>query len=370
MFSRSWAPLAATLVLSSAMAAPADAVPQPVFDLQSVLLKAMEGTQTPALAAAVLRDGAIAQQAVQGLRRNDGPAPVLNDDAWLIGSDAKPMTAALILTLVDRGLLSLDAPLVELLPALAAGMHPQYRQVTLRQLLSHRSGLPDNVHDESFIAAFHADKRSMTTQRLAYITQALTDEPVAPPGTKFSYSNTGFLVAAAVAERATNTPYEDLMRREVFGPLGMGSVGYGTTHEGQPIGHTRGRPVSKAEDSNPLMFAPAGNMHMSMGDWSRFCLDQLAGAQGKGRLFTASVYGQMQGAAGGDAGNIGWGVQSSIAGRKGPVLIHAGSDGNWYALVVLFPQTGLGILVAANAGPDMDGNKVAMAALLELLPSR
>ena len=52
------------------------------------------------------------------------------------------------------------------------------------------------------------------------------------------------------------------------------------------------------------------------------------------------------------------------------MLIHTGSDGNWYALVVLFPQTGLGILVAANAGPDMGGDKAAMAALLELLPSR
>lgn len=370
MLSRPWAALVATLVLSSVMAARTDAALQPVVALQSVLLQAMEGTQTPALAAVVLRAGAIAEQAVQGLRRNDGPAPVLIDDAWLIGSDAKPMTAALILRLVDRGLLSLDAPLAELLPALAAGMHPQYRQVTLRQLLSHRSGLPDNVHDEAFIAAFHADKRSMTTQRSAYISYALKDEPVAAPGSKFSYSNTGFLVAAVVAERATKTPYEDLMRREVFAPLGMESVGYGTTHEGQPLGHARGRPVGKAEDSNPLMFAPAGNMHMSMGDWSRFCLDQLAGAQGKGRLLTASVYGQMQGAAGADAGNIGWGVQTSIAGRRGPVLIHAGSDGNWYALVVLFPQTGHGILVAANAGPDMGGDKAAMAALLALLPSQ
>lgn len=370
MFSRSLAALATTLVLSSAMAAATDAVLQPVLDLQSVLLKAMERTQTPALAAALLREGAIAQQAVQGLRRNDGSAPALIDDEWLIGSDAKPMTAVLILRLVDRGLLSLEAPLADLLPALAEGMHPQYRQVTLRQLLSHRSGLPDNVHDESFIAAFHADQRSMTTQRLAYIAYALKDEPVATPGTKFSYSNTGFLVAAAVAERATSTPYELLMRREVFGPLGMGSVGYGTTHDGQPVGHTQGRPVSRAEDSNPLMFAPAGNMHMSLGDWSRFCLDQLAGARGKGGLLTASAYGQMQGATGGGAGNLGWGVQDSIAGRKGPVLIHAGSDGNWYALVVLFPQTGLGILVAANAGPDMGGDKAAMAALLELLPSR
>ena len=369
MLIRSWVVLAATSVLSCALAAPADAVPAPVLDLPSVLLKAMEGTQTPALVAAVLRDGGIAQQAVQGLRRNDGTARASIDDAWLIGSDAKPMTAALILRLVDRGVLSLETPLATLLPALAESMHPQYRQVTLRQLLSHRSGLPDDVVDESFIGAFHADTRSMPAQRLAYIGVALKDAPVAAPGTKFSYSNTGFLVAAAVAEHVTATPYELLVRREVFEPLHMVSVGYGPTPDGQPVGHTLGRPVGRPEQSIPLMFAPAGNMHMSVGDWSRFCLDQLAGARGSGRLLAAGSYGQMQSAAGGNVGNIGWGVQDSIAGHKGPVLIHAGSDGNWYAVVVLFPHTGQGVLVAANAGPDMGGDKAAMAALLELLPS-
>ena len=67
---------------------------------------------------------------------------------------------------------------------------------------------------------------------------------------------------------------------------------------------------------------------------------------------------------------MGWGVQGTIAGRKGPVLVHSGSDGNWYAAVVLFPETGQGVLVAANAGPDMGGDMAVMAALLALLPPR
>lgn len=370
MFSRLWAALAATFVLSAAFAAPDGEAPPPPLSLQSVLLKAMEGTQTPALAAAVLNDGAITQLAVLGLRRNDGSAPASIDDAWLIGSDAKPMTAALVMRLVDRGVLSLEAPLGELLPALAEDMLAGYRQLTLRQLLSHRSGLPENVSNEAFVAEFHTDQRSLPSQRLAYIATALKEAPIAAPDAKFSYSNTGFLIAAAIAERATGTPYEALMRREVFGPLGMSSVGYGPTHEGQPIGHSHGRPVSKAEESNPLMFAPAGNLHMSMRDWARFCLDQLAGAQGKGQLLTASAYAQMQAAVLGGASGLGWGVQTAIGGRKGPVLIHAGSDGNWYALVALFPATGQGVLVAANAGPDMGGDKAAAAALRSLLPPR
>jgi hypothetical protein len=65
---------------------------------------------------------------------------------------------------------------------------------------------------------------------------------------------------------------------------------------------------------------------------------------------------------------VGWGVQDSVGGRKGPVLLHAGSDGNWYAVVALFPQTGNGALVAANAADDMGGDKAVKAAFGALLP--
>ncbi len=370
MLFRSLLALALVGFVPVANAAQITEAPAQSADLSTVLMKAIEETRTPALAAVTLGDGKIVRAAVLGVRRNDSTEPALIDDVWLIGSDAKPMTAALLMKLVDRGLLSLDMPLAKMLPELASTMHPQYRRVTLRELLSHRSGLPDDVDDTQFISGFHADARPMPAQRLAYIARALADEPVAAPDTKFSYSNSGFLVAAAIAERATGTPYEELIRREVFEPLGMLSVGYGPTHEGQPIGHVGGQTVRKAEDSIPLMFAPAGNMHMSMRDWGRFCLDQLAGAGGAGRLLRPASYGQMQAAVSGGAGSLGWGVQETVAGRKGPVLVHSGSDGNWYATVVLFPKTGQGILVAANAGPDMGGDKAVMAALLALLPPR
>ena len=65
---------------------------------------------------------------------------------------------------------------------------------------------------------------------------------------------------------------------------------------------------------------------------------------------------------GGDAG-LDWGVQSSSGGRRGPWLVHVGSDGTWLTIVVLRPGNGSGVLVAANAGPDMGGETAAKAAL-------
>lgn len=335
-------------------------------DLDALLQQALDGSRTPAVGAVEIVQGQVARSAVRGLRRSDGAEPVTPGDLWLIGSDGKPMTAALLARLVDRGLLRWDQPLADLLPGLKAGMRPAYRSVTLVELLSHRAGLPENTSDMSFFNSFYKDRRDLPAQRLAYVTRALREAPVAPPRTKTSYSNTGFMLAAVIAERAAGRPYEQLMREEVFGPLGMTSVGYGPTPAGQPQGHSEGKPVQRAEQSNPLMFAPAGNLHLSLADWARFCVDQLAGARGEGKLLSASSYQRMHAQA--PAFAVGWGVQAKVAGRPGPVWVHAGSDGNWYALVALFPESGHGALVVANAGPDMDGDKVVQAVWLGLLP--
>jgi CubicO group peptidase (beta-lactamase class C family) len=240
--------------------------------------------------------------------------------------------------------------------------------VTLVQLLSHRSGLPHDISDLKFIGTFYTDARPLRRQRLAYIARALKEPPAVPPGTAFSYSNTGFLIAAAIAERATGKSYENLIRREVFGPLGMTSAGFGPTHDGQPQGHVNGKPVSKPDDSNPLMFAPAGNMYMSLRDWAKFCLDQMAGLHGHGKLLSDASYKMMETPLPGTKNGLSWGIQESIAGRKGPALTHAGSDGNWNALVALFPETGNGALVATNSAEDMGGDKASTALLKALLP--
>ena len=161
------------------------------------------------------------------------------------------------------------------------------------------------------------------------------------------------------------------MRKEVFQPLGMRDVGFGNTHNGQKRGHHGGKPtlkMRKFDDGAPPMFGPAGFLHMSLGDWARFNLDQLAGSRGQGTLLTPASYRLMQTAQPGRPAGLDWGVQPSIAGRQGPVLVHQGSDGNWLAIAVLFPEQGTGTLVVANAGPDMGADKVLNTVLGALFP--
>ena len=355
--------------LAAAIALLLACAPAPAQSLDPVVAAALTGTRTPGMAALVIRNGAVADQAVRGVRRNDSPTPAEINDVWLIGSDAKAMTAALIARLVDRGKLSWNTPLSNLLPDMAPNMRPEYQSVTLVQLLSHTSGLPHDISDMRFFATFYEDSRPLPQQRATYIARALSEPPVALPGTTFSYSNTGYIIAAVIAERLAGTSYEELMRREVFTPLGMASAGFGPTREGEPAGHHDGHPATAPQDANPLMFAPAGNIHMSVGDWAKFCMDQLAGAHGRGKLLSFASYRMMQTAQGSSQNGLGWGVMDSVLGRKGPALTHSGSDGNWYAVVVLFPQTGNGVLVAANAGEDMGADKAAKAVVAAVLPT-
>jgi CubicO group peptidase (beta-lactamase class C family) len=332
----------------------------------------MAGSAVPAIGAVVLRDGKIAEQAFAGVRRNDGKQAVGPDDVWLIGSTGKVMTVALVARLVERGTLHWDTPLDKMLPDLAEEMHPAYRTVTLMHLLSHRAGLPRDLKDSKALDTFFADQRPLPAQRLAYVGAALKDAPDSGDGSGFNYSNTGFLIAAAIAEKVSGLSYEALMAKEVFEPLSMRHAGLGDTGKLQNRGHQQGRPMmnmTRSDDGAPAMFAPAGFLHMSMGDWALFNLDQLAGSRGKGKLLTPASYRLMQTAQPGSPAGLDWGVQPSIAGRAGPVLVHQGSDGNWLAIVVLFPEQGTGMMAVANAGPDMGADNVLNSVFGQLFPA-
>jgi CubicO group peptidase (beta-lactamase class C family) len=341
-------------------------------DLNAVLTQALKGTKAPAVGVLVMRDGKVASVAVKGLRRNDRRDPVQVGDLWRTGSVGKPMTATLIAKLVDRGTLSWKTPLAKMLPNLAATMRPEYRSVTLVQLLSHQSGLPHDLSDAKFLDSLSKDTRPLPVQRMDLVARALRDKPIAPPGTKFSYSNTGFIVAAAIAERATGVTYEDMMRREVFAPLGITRESITDPADPGPRGHKGGKPVLDTAEVFPLAYAPAGNWYLSLEDWAKFCLDQMAGIHGHGRLLKTATYRFMQTPhiGDGEGGGIGldWGLDRTSLGYAGPFLEHTGSDQTWYAELVLLPEKESGVLAVSNAGESMGGKKAATAALIAELP--
>lgn len=330
--------------------------------LPATLAAAMEGKTVPAVGLLVIRNGEVVDQAVAGIDALGSESAATVDDLWNLGSDSKAMTVTMVARLVERGVLSWETPLSEMLPELAAEMRPEYRDVTLVELMSHRAGLPENHSDEAYFRTFFTDTRPLQEQRLAYLRLAVADAPVGPTRGEPSYSNTGLILAGAIAERATGQSYETLMQEEVFGPLGMSSVVFNQIPDAdETFGHIDGR-VSVAGDGNPQMILPAGGVRMTLADWARFCIDQMAGEAGRGKLLKPETYRLMHTPQGDSIVAMGWGAPPQIAGRAGPVLTHGGSDGNWFAFVALFPGSENGVLAVANAAETMGGDAAVKAA--------
>jgi CubicO group peptidase (beta-lactamase class C family) len=342
------------------------------LSLEAQLKASMAGGQIPAMGAVLIRHGQVSERAVAGVRAKGAADPVQLDDAWHLGSNGKAMTATMVARLVERGVLSWDAPLSRTLPELAADMPVAYREVTLRDLLAHQAGLQPDI-DESWAAAFHKDKRPLHEQRLAFARIALAQPPAFARGAGDGYSNSGVVIAGLIAEQATGLSYEALMQREVFDPLGLRSAAFGATHRGQPLGHKAGEPVEGAAADNPAVIAPAGGIHMSLEDWSKFAIDQMAGEHGQGKLLKAEGYRLLhQPAREGGKFALGWRAQNSMAGVSARHLSHTGSNEAWFALIVLKPDSDDAVLVTSNASEDVKADKavrdVAIAALKAMAP--
>ncbi|MCI0462993.1 MAG: beta-lactamase family protein [Gemmataceae bacterium] len=326
-------------------------------DLKALLEPLRRKHDLPALAAAVVSGrGAVAVGAV-GVRRRGKDTPVTAEDRFHLGSDTKAMTAALIGSLVETGELSWDTTLEKAFPQLVAMMVPELRKVTLAELLTHRSGLPANLPGGWWTVPRKGTPRQ---QRLVVVAKAVSDGPEVKPGTKFLYSNLGYVVAAAMAEEAANATWEQLMEKRIFGPLGMTTAGHGPPARGakvlQPFAHqSSGKPVPSATKSdNPPVMGPAGRVHCSLGDWARFIADQIRGNRGERALLKPATYKKLHSVHfKGDFYTLGgWGSRTDDPRAGGLLLAHDGSNTLNYATAWVAPGRDFAVLVATNQGGD------------------
>jgi CubicO group peptidase (beta-lactamase class C family) len=335
----------AQLALALGLAA---AAADPSADLAAILEAARVKHDVPAAAAWVSRRGAPLAVAAVGLRRADGTERVTLDDRFHVGSVAKSLNATLIATLVDEGKLRWDAPLSELFPD--GPVHRALREVTLAQLLAHRSGIAGFRGSGEMADAprLYGDARS---QRMQFAQWLINQKPAGEVG-RFSYSNAGVAIAAAAAERVTGKPWEELMRERVFAPLGMTRAGFGwpgrvDLHE--PWGHYLRGALKVPHDPRGAYevapaLAPAADIHLSIRDLGAFLADQARGLEGKPALLKPESYRRMHGLADGVA--LGWMVVPTRSGA--PMSRHEGSAETFYSIAAVSRGDGLEVGVLLN----------------------
>jgi CubicO group peptidase (beta-lactamase class C family) len=354
----------------------ANAGPAPAFcpvvgdtNVTQLLQPIRQKFNMPAMAAAVVTDTGIQYVGAVGVRKRGTEIPVGLDDLWHLGSDGKIMTSTLIARMVERGQLRWDSTLGEVFPEFAPRMNPDFRQVTLLELLSHHAGLPANLD----LGAYAGDAAPQL--RLRAVQEELAKQPESKPGSTYSYSNLGYIIAAAIVEETTGKAWEKVIADEVFQPLQMTSAGFGGTGTpgkiDQPWPHTQdGAPVGEngpAMDNPPVM-GPAGRIHCSIQDWARFVQDQLRGARGEPALLEPESYERLQTQPFGGDYALGWMVISRPWGG-GKVLNHGGDNTMNFANVWVAPKKNFAILVCVNQSGNQafKASDQAVAAIIGLL---
>jgi len=185
------------------------------------------------------------------------------DTVFLLASITKPMTATAVMVLADRGALELSDLVRKFIPEFIGGDRDR---ITIQHLLTHTSGLPDMLAENTDLRKRHAPMKD-------FVAGACRTPLLFKPGTEVRYQSMGILLAAEIVERVTKRPLRDFLREIVFSPLGMKSASLGMG--GRKISDTALCQVTGDDDWNwnsPYwrdFGAPWGGAHASAPDVAR-----------------------------------------------------------------------------------------------------
>ena len=314
----------------------------------------------PGVAVSVMKGGTPVYRAAAGVRRVGSPERVTVDDPFHIGSDTKAMTALLCGILVDRGLLSWDTTIGEVLGS-GFSMREEYRGATLEQLLSHTAGFPSTIPVEPLLTFFPYNSPE-GKDRARLVREALSVEPVSVPGAEYLYSNLGYTVAGFMAERVSGSVWEALIEDELFVPFGMEHAGFGPPgnsrteeagSEGRisvPWGHMP-EPVDPdfAYADNPAAFGPAAVVHANLADLERYLsIYWNRGKAPDGRVVISEssleyIYKPR-------LRNYGLGLITGTTAQGDRFVAHEVSNNRFYCTIIVLQDRGDAVIVLANRG--------------------
>jgi CubicO group peptidase (beta-lactamase class C family) len=339
----------------------------------------------PGMVALVLRGDRIIAQGAVGVRKRGMPQHVTLDDPFHLGSSSKAMTGTLVAILIEGGKLKWTTTLGDLFGDTVQDMHPDWKSVTVQQVLAHRAGFPPGNDPTALLdGRLAASKKAVTQLRQMLVASQLAQRPQTPPGTKWVYSNVGYIVVGAALEKTTGVAWEDLMRERLFKPLGITTGGFGAPGTpgkvDAPWGHDeKGNPVDPGspDSDNPPYFGPCGSVHMTIRDWAKFVTLHLQGDPANPKrqvhLLKPESFGVLHHGKPGETYSAGLArgtidfAKGSRPEDKAAIFGHEGSNGLWYCKMLAAPEINLAVLVACNRGGDAVGGKAVSGATLELM---
>jgi D-alanyl-D-alanine carboxypeptidase len=310
---------AALLVALGALASPARA--DPLSDaLQRLLDSFLREQRLPGGVLGVVGSHLDVTLAGGVLDRKTG-ARVTPQSRFYVASTGKMLTATAILQVVDEGRIRLDEAVRDIIvPAGALERLPNWRSVTVEQLLNHTSGMPD-YFDSDYEKAAAKDRRMLVDVERA-LSEVIGEEPNAKPGAEYEYSNTNFALLGLILERIDHSDLGASLARRIFVPAGMSSTTVGADPGEPSVAAGHGSEKGPSARDNLIAYASKlgdGPITTTAGDMGRFLLALL----GDKKLLNASTLHRMLTPSRRESG-YGLGIELSDT-DFGPCYGHSGS---------------------------------------------
>ncbi len=330
----------------------------PLAGVDSILERVLKDRKVAGFAIAVIEKNKIIYAKGFGYRDYEKKLPVTANTLFAIGSCTKAFTSLLIGQLNKDDKVDYDKPVREYLPALKFFNTEMNNQITVRDLMCHRTGLPR--HDFSWYL-FNTDSRDSLLQRIQY------QEPTATPRQTWQYNNFMFLAQGMIAEKLTGKTWEQNIKEKIFTPLGMSSSNLSIKEwEKNPdasLGYNlyKDSSIKKMDYYNINAMGPAGSINSSVNEMAKWVIMWINGGKVNGKeIFPASYLKEAMssqmiiGAALPDKekpdihfANYGFGW--FLASYRGHYRVeHGGNIDGFSASTCFFPSDSIGIIVLTN----------------------
>ncbi len=310
--------------------------------------------EIPGVAVGVIHDG-VERYAYHGVTSTTNPLPVDETTLFQFGSTAKTYTATVIMVLMERGDLELDAPVRRYIPEFALQDEEVAQNVTVMHLLNHTAGWEGDLSDDT------GDGDDALARYVALMKDI---KQVTPLGATVSYNNAALSVAGRIIEKISGETYEKAMRELLLAPLGLDDTLFRMTEimtRRFAVGHTReedGTITPSRMWAIPRGNGPAGGMSATAADqiaWARFNLGDGTAPDGTRILSTESLRRMhqptvsMPGSALGDHVGISW-LLRDVGGVR--LVAHGGTTVGQHSEFVMVPERDFGLISLTNCGPN------------------
>ncbi len=315
--------------------------------LEPVIKRVMQQTETPGFAIAVVEKGKIVYAAGFGVKNITSREAIAPQSLFHMASITKPFVATSIMQLWEAGKIDLDAPVKKYLPYFQL-KDERYAAITVRQMLSHISGMPD-------VADYEWEKPQYDDGALERYVKSLTDKSlIAAPGTKFQYSNMAFEVLGDVIAKVSGKSFEAYVADHILKPLRMRSSTllvkqadakwltsphiFGKSYEAE---------VSAVFPYN-RMHAPSSTLYSSVLDMCRWAMANLNRGELDGkRILKSSTYDLMWKPAGEQWQQVGisWFLRKY---KDYATVTHSGGDVGFVSNLVLIPEKSVAVVMMSN----------------------